>query len=486
MDLVGYDEAVFAAIRRDFEAFAAKLRVPDMRFMPISALRGDNVVTRSQRMPWYQGESLLELLETIYVGSDRNLVDLRFPVQYVLRPNMDFRGYAGRIVSGVIRKGDEVLALPSMKTSRVASIVTRDGELNEAFAPMSVAVTLEDERDISRGDMLVHRHNLPRSDRRFEAMVVWMNEEPLDVHRAYLVKHTTQAVRIRVDEAMYKIDVNTLSRQPAGRLTLNEIGRLAFTAHRPLFFDAYEKNRGTGCFILIDPVSNHTLAAGMMIEREPLSQIPARMQDASAAVSGLAPHAGDIGPAEHAQRYGQKPATVWITGLVASGKSDVAYRLERRLFDLGATCVVLAGENIRLGLSRELDFAPESRAEHLRRVAEVARLLNDSGVLAICAVASPTADVRRQVAAIVGQDRYLEVYLDATVEWCEARDKAGRYARARAGEIQNLAGVNAPFDPPVHPALAIPVSRTAAEEAVARILALLRDRGVFPAGGSGA
>jgi len=482
MDLVGYDEKVFDSIRREFEEFAAKLKATDIRFIPLSALRGDNVVERSDRMPWYQGESLLELLETIYVGSDRNLVDLRFPVQYVLRPNMDFRGYAGQIVSGVIRKGDEILALPSMKTSRVKSIVTREGELDEAFAPMSVAVTLDDERDISRGDMLVHRHNLPRIERRFEAMVVWMNDEPLSPNRAYLLKHTTQTSRARIDQILYKVDVNTLSRQPAAQLALNEIGRLVFTSHRPLFFDAYEKNRGTGCFILIDPVSNHTLGAGMIIEREPSAQLPSRMQETSEATAQLRPHSGDIQTFERVHRYGQEPATIWITGLASSGKTSIAYGLERRLFDLGASCVVLDGENIRLGLSRELGFSPENRAEHLRRVAEVARLLNDSGLLVICAFSSPTADVRRQVAGILGPDRYVEVYLDAAVEWCEARDTSGLYARARAGEIRNLAGVNAPFDPPDRPALVAPVQEITVDQTVERILSLLREKKLFPSG----
>jgi adenylyl-sulfate kinase len=476
MDLVEYDEKVFAAIRRDFEEFAAKLTAPDIRFIPISALRGDNVVERSDRMPWYQGESLLELLETIYVGSDRNLVDFRFPVQYVLRPNMDFRGYAGQIVTGVIRKGDEVLALPSMKTSRVKSIVTLAGELDEAFAPMSVVVTLDDERDISRGDMLVHRHNLPRIERRFEAVVVWMNDAPLSLHGSYLVKHTTQTSRVRIDQILYKVDVNTLSRQPCEQLALNEIGRLVFTSHRPLFFDSYEKNRGTGCFVLIDPVSNHTLGAGMIIEREPASQLPSRMQDASDAAARLQSHTGDIKSSERMHRYGQKPATVWITGLASSGKTSIAYGLERRLFDIGAVCVVLDGENVRLGLSRELGFSPEGRTEHLRRAAEVARLLNDSGLLVICAFASPAAADRRQVAEIVGPDRYLEVYLNAPVEWCEARDTTGLYARARAGEIKNLAGVNTPFDPPNRPALVVPVRDLTIDQTVEQILSLLREK----------
>ncbi|MGD9873737.1 MAG: sulfate adenylyltransferase subunit CysN [Kiritimatiellia bacterium] len=480
MDAVDYSEKVYNEIKEGFEAFSHKLNIVDIRFVPMSALRGDNVVTRSKRMPWYEGESLLELLENIYIGSDRNLVDLRFPVQYVIRPDMTYRGYAGTVTSGVIRKGDEVMALPSMKTSRVKSITTFDGDVTEAFAPMSVAVTLEDELDISRGEMLVHPHNVPRVERHLDAMLVWMGDEPLDPGKSYLIKHTTQLGRVRVDQIRYKMDVNTLSRtNDMSGLVLNEIGRVALTSFRPLFCDPYTRNRGTGCFVLIDTITNATVAAGMVLDREPESQLPVRMAKGKSAAE-MHHREGRIALPARMERYGQKPATIWITGLVGAGKTDVAYALERKLFDLGGTAVVLDGENVRMGLSAELDFSPEGRAEHLRRVSEMARMLNDAGLLVICAFVSPTAFIREQAAEIIGKDRYQEIHLDAPVEWCETRDASGLYKKARAGEVDNLAGVNAPYEKPQHPALHIEAARATAEQSADRILDHLRASGIFP------
>jgi len=480
MDLVGYSEAVFNAIKEDFSAFAAKLSNVDIRFLPVSALRGDNVVSRSSRMPWYNGESLLELLDNIYIGSDHNLVDLRFPVQHVLRPHLDFRGYAGVIASGILRKGDEILALPSMALSRVKSIVTFDGELEEAFPPMSVCVTLEDERDISRGEMLVHRHNLPRRERRFEAMVVWMGDKPMDLNSPYLVKHTTRLTRARIDDVRYKVNVNTLQRSPAESLALNEIGRVVFTSHLPLFCDPYTKNRATGSFILIDTITNRTVGAGMIIDREPADQLPARM---AGPAEEKVPHGprreSRITPGERAARYGQKPVTVWLTGLAGCGKIEIAYALEKKLFELGAVCVVLEGENVRHGLSRELDFSAADLTEHLRRVAEMARMLNDSGLIVIGAFVSPTEFVRSQAAEIVGRDRYIEVFVDAPIAWCEQRDPTGLYRMAREGKVTNLAGVNMPYEPPVRPHLRISPAESGLDAAADEILKKLRASGIF-------
>ena len=481
MDLAGYSEQVFEQIRQDFTAFAAKLRIPDLRFIPISALKGDNVVERSDRMPWYRGESLLEILETVYTGSDHNLIDLRFPVQIVLRPNQDFRGYSGQVASGVIRKGDEIMALPSMRTSRVKAIVTVDGEAENAFPPMSITVTLEDKIDISRGEMLVHRHNVPRVERHFEAMVVWMSETPLDLNQPYLVKHTTQVVPLRVDEVRYRVDVNTLNRMPPAPLAMNEIGRVVFTATRPLFYDAYDRNRATGSFILIDPISNATAGAGMIIEREPADQLPSRMAGRGHESSELKPRRSRILPQQRIDRLGQKPVTIWLTGLVGSGKTRVAYELEDRLFHLGAATMVLDGENMRLGISRELDFSSAGRAEHLRRVAEIARVANDNGLIAICGFESPTVAIREQVADIVGKDRFLEIHLSAPAEWCEQHDTSGLYEKARKGLLRNLAGVDMPYEPPVLPALVLPTHEVTVPEAASRVVALLRERGLFPA-----
>ena len=313
MDLVDYREEVFTTIRADFTAFAEQLKVRDIEFIPISALKGDNVVGRSKRTPWYEGPSLLDHLETVPIGNDRNLTEMRFPVQYVIRPDLDFRGFAGQVASGMIRKGDAVTVLPSGRTSRVKSIVTWDGELEEAFAPMSVTVCLEDEVDISRGDMLVHPENAPHAGRRVEATMVWMNEKPLEPHRAYLLKHSTQIVQARVRDIRHRIDINTLGHQRASQLQLNEIGLVSVEAQRQIFFDAYHKNRATGSFILIDPLTNETLGAGMITRPDTHH------------------HSGPVTPVERLARIGHRPFVVRL----AHAEAETAKSVERHLFDLG-------------------------------------------------------------------------------------------------------------------------------------------------------
>lgn len=479
MDTVDYSQEVFDRIREEFTDFAGKLKIPDIRFIPISALKGDNVVNRSDKMLWYRGESLLEILEDVYIASDHNLIDLRFPVQYVLRPDQDFRGYCGQVASGVMRKGDEIMILPSMKVSRIKSIVTYDGELEVAFSPMSVTVTLEDEIDISRGDMLVHMHNMPRVERQFEGMVVWMSESPMDLDKPYLVKQTTQSVRLRVGDVRYKVDVNTLNRTSSGPLELNEIGRVTFVATKPLFYDAYDKNRATGSFILIDPITNSTVAAGMIIDREPVDRLPSRMAERDESAALLTRRESRLTSEERSERLGHRPATIWLTGLVASGKTEIAYALEERLFGLGMTCIVLDGVNLRLGVSKELGFGPAGRTEHLRRVGEIARLINDSGIIAICGFVSPTAEIRKQVSSIVGADRFIEIHVDASVEWCEAHDTTGLYERSKTGDVKDLAGVNSPYEIPENPSLALSIEELDVDSAVDKILKLLRERGVL-------
>jgi sulfate adenylyltransferase large subunit len=313
MDLVDYREEIFTAIRDEFTGFAAQLDVRDFRFIPISALKGDNVVERSRQMPWYSGPTLLDHLETAPISRDRNLTDMRFPVQYVIRPNLDFRGFAGQIASGVIRRGDAVTVLPSGRASRVKSIVTWDGELEEAFAPMSVTVCLEDEIDISRGDMLAPVSSAPHAGRRFEASVVWMNEKPLEPHRPYLLKHTTQLVQGRVREIRYRVDINTLGHQRASQLNLNEIGVVSVEVQRPVFFDPYRNNRATGGFILIDPITNETVGAGMIIG--PDTWRPS----------------GPVTPAERVARIGHRPFVVRLLNT----DQETARRVERHLFDQG-------------------------------------------------------------------------------------------------------------------------------------------------------
>lgn len=480
MDLVGYSEAVFRRIRQDFSDFAGKLSIPDIRFIPISALVGDNVVARSRRMPWYKGEPLLEILENVYIAGDRNLIDLRLPVQCVLRPGQHFRGYGGQVASGVIRRGEEVIVLPSRKISRVKSLLTPGGETDCAFPPLSVTVTLEDELDISRGDLIAHPHNVPAVERHFEAMVVWLSETAMDMNTSYIIKHTTQVTRARIDEVRYKIEVDSLQRAGADPLGLNDIGRVVFTATTPLFYDAYSKNRATGSFILIDPLGNHTVAAGMIIDREPADRLPSRLAGGGAASAALTHRKSRITAQQRARQWQQRPATIWLTGRSGSGTTRMAYALEKKLFALGAVSLVLDGENVRLGVSRELDCGSAGRAEQLRRAAEIARLANDSGLIVICAFTSPDAALRAQVADIIGRKRFLEIYLEASAEHGEGREAAGAQARSRRGKPTAPARANAPYDIPVKPDLALPVERIAAGEAVQRILDFLRERGFFP------
>ncbi len=442
MDLVGYDEAVYDRIVADYRAFAAKLDAADIQFVPISALEGDNVVHPSDHMPWYTGSTLMHILENVHIASDRNLIDFRFPVQYVVRPHLDFRGFAGTIASGVVRVGDEVVALPSGKRSRVQAIVTRDGDRAEAFAGQAPVLTLEDEIDVSRGDMLCPVNNVPRVDTVFEAMVVWMAEAPLVPNRSYLIKHTTRKVPGAVARIRYRIDVNTMHRQPADTLALNEIGRCVVELSAPIAFDPYKKNRSTGAFILIDRLTNNTVAAGMILDTRGADLAAGRRAFRDRLAEGARCHDSLVTPAERAQRLGHRPATVWLTGRAGAGKTTIAYALERRLFDEGCVAQVLDGRNLRLGLSRDLAFTDQDRAENLRRAGEVARLLNDAGMIAVCAFLSPRVVDREAVRRIVGPDRFLEVYLDTPEAEC--RRRAARHPDP--GSLRPYGDPDAPFE----------------------------------------
>jgi bifunctional enzyme CysN/CysC len=354
MDLVGYSQDVFEKIRNDYLTFVETLNLHDIRFIPMSALKGDNVVHVSAAMPWYRGEALMELLDSIEISKDQNLQNPRLPVQYVNRPHLDFRGYSGTVAAGVFRKGDPVMALPSRKTSRIASIVTYDGELAEAFPPQAVTFTLEDEIDVSRGDMLVRPDDQPQLDTRFTAHIVWMTEAPLSPGRQYLIKQTTRTVVGSVPRILHRIDVNTLERHEAAELNLNEIGLCEVALSAPIAFDPYEVCKGTGSFIVIDRMTNVTIGAGMIVGRV----------EASAAL-------GRVTAEERSARFGQKAVTVWLTG---ANRQDAAYALERRLFDLGHAAVVL-------------DDAP--LAGQVRLVAEQ---INRAGVICICALDGASAE----------------------------------------------------------------------------------------------
>lgn len=381
MDLVDYSQEVFDNICADFLEFARDLEFKELKFIPISALEGDNVVKASERTPWYTGGSLLHHLETVPVEVEAPDEAMRFPVQLVIRPDLDFRGYAGQISSGVIRKGQSVMVLPSGRTSRVKSIVTYEGEIERAFAPQSVTVCLEDEIDISRGDMLVPAARMPHVSRRFEAMVVWMHPTPLSLNKPYLLKHTTQQARTTIRSVLYRVDVNTLGKHPTDELQLNEIGAVAVETHKPLFFDAYRRNRTTGAFVVIDPVTNETVAAGMILERAPRED-----RGSNAGLLDVEFEKSRLTPVERQLRYGHAPITIWLTARV-----EVAYLLERELFDRGCVVHVLADD---------VD-------SHL--LPEVAKMSTAAGLITICSTASDEPEDRERCKQHVGAERFIEL-----------------------------------------------------------------------------
>ena len=477
MDMVDFSEDVFAGIRHEFLDYAAKLSVSDIRLVPVSALLGDNVVDRSGRMPWYHGQTILDILEDVQFLTDRNLVDLRFPVQYVIRPNQDERYYAGSVLSGVVRPGDEVLVLPGQNRTRVKSVTSFDGDHDAAYPPMSISLQLEDEVDVSRGDMIVHPKNLPHVDRRFEAMMVWMDEAPLDPSRHYLIKQTTQTARTSIDHVDYRIDVDTLHKVDVSCLSLNEIGRVALTSNRPLFHDAYQNNRLTGSFILVDFLTNNTVAAGMIIDRLPEDRVPMDVDAGSEPRASTTKRSSLVRPDRRIARYGQKPCTVWITGLVGSGKSAVTYELEKSLYEEGYSVVVLDSAVVRSGLSRDLGFSAADQAENLRRVSECAAMLNESGLIVIASFVSPGEDTRRQVAERIGPDRFVEVFVDASMAWCRAHDTTGCYEQSDQGLLRNLAGVDYPYEKPRNPAVAVSSETDPVDRSVTRIVELMKEKG---------
>jgi bifunctional enzyme CysN/CysC len=447
MDLMDFSEEVYEKIKVDYKGFVTQLDIPDVTFIPISALKGDNVVDRSEKMPWYTGSSMLQFLENVHISSDRNFTDMRYPVQFVLRPDIAFRGFSAAVASGIISKGDEVMVLPSLKTSRVKSIVTYDKELDYAFPPQSVTVTLEDEIDISRGDMLVHLDNQPRMERQFEAILVWMDVPPMNLTTQFYIKHTTNTTKARIDLVKYKVDVNSLEKQSIEHLNLNEIGRVVITTSKPIFFDPYKKNRQTGSFILIDPITHNTCAVGMIIDRLDSKSLTSRITDVDKEKIALGKSL--IQRDEYQKKYNQKGETIWISGLHGSGKNELAFSLEKRLFEDGAIAIVIDGSSVRSGLNRELDFTPADRAENQRRVAHICKLLNDQGIITVCSFISRNASLRSQIAEIIGPDRYHLFYMDATLEYCK-NNKPELYKLIEEGKTRNLPGVDLEYEVPTN------------------------------------
>ena len=488
MDLVEYSKERFEEIVAEYTSFAQKLNVHDIEFIPVSALDGDNVVNPSTHMSWYTGSPLLHFLENVTISADRNLVDFRFPVQYVVRPHQDFRGFAGQVVSGTIKPGEEIVALPSRLHSRVKGIHFDEDELSEAAEGQSVILTLEDEIDVSRGDMIVRRHNMPEVGEELEATLCWMDERhDLDPATAYVLQHTTQRTQAYVDEVLYELDVNSLHRNKADTLRLNEIGRVKLTASRPLFFDPYDRNRATGGFILIDPNDNRTVAAGMIrhSSRETIEELKREARERRRErAERLEPPSernirwdpGLVGPTDRTHRNGHAPLAVWLTGISGSGKSTIAKEVEKELFDRGYSVVRLDGDNVRHGLNADLGFSREDRRENLRRVGHLARLFYDFGNIVLCTFISPYREDRDYVRALFPDEDFLEVHVRCDLAEAERRDPKGLYKKARAGEIRGFTGVDGPYEAPESPELVVDTHVESTEAVSRRCIEVISER----------
>jgi bifunctional enzyme CysN/CysC len=447
LDLIGYSAETFAAIETEYRAFAAEIGLRHVTCIPVSALRGDNITRPSPNTPWYTGPSLIEHLETVDVTDEAQSRPMRLPVQWVNRPHPDFRGFAGQLVAGQVRPGDRVRVVPSGKESTVARIVTFDGDLDRAIAGQSVTITLADELDVSRGDVLAAATDAPAVADRFDTHLVWMGEEPLRPGRPYLLKIGTRTVGARIAAPDHVIDVNTGEHADAHTLALNEIGACAIELDAPVAFDAYRDNRDTGGFILIDRISNTTVAAGMLsAARRRAADI--HWQDAAVTKQTRAGHKG------------QRSSVVWFTGLSGAGKSTVANLVEQRLHEQGFHTYLLDGDNIRHGLNADLGFSDADRAENIRRAAHVAALMADAGLIVLASFISPCRADRRLARDLVGRREFVEVHLDLPLAVAEARDRKGLYAKARRGELPNFTGIDSPYERPESPELRLDASGT--------------------------
>jgi bifunctional enzyme CysN/CysC len=472
MDLVDWSADRFTEVAAEFARLAEQLDIADAVTIPISALHGDNVVDRSARTPWYEGPALLEHLESVDVASDRDLDHLRLPIQWVTRPTEGTRRrYLGQIASGTLRAGDAVVVAPHDIHTTVTAIDTLDHDRADGVPPLSVAVELADEIDVGRGAMLVGPGDVPVAARELDAIVCWMADEPLRIGHRYALKHTTRTVRVTVQGIHERTDPETLEAESEpGQLGLNDIGRVTLRTSSRVLVDPYAVNRTTGAFILIDEHTNDTIGAAVVLEGHELKHSTPERRDVTWHSSALA--------RDHRwERLGQRGATVWLTGLPASGKSTIACALERRLVESGQAAYLLDGDNLRHGLSDDLSFRPGDRAEHTRRVGQVARLFADAGVVAVVSLVSPLAADRlvpRKLHEAAGLP-FLEVFVDTDVEECARRDPKGLYEKARAGEIQGFTGVDGRYEPPVDPEVRIPTAELDVETAVDRIVALLSD-----------
>jgi bifunctional enzyme CysN/CysC len=466
MDLVGYDQARFDEITADYRAFADEVGIKSVLAIPISGLAGDNIASISDKTPWYRGPSLMQHLETVEIDEDRlQRGPFRMPVQWVNRPNLDFRGFAGMIASGVVEPGAAVRVLPSGKTSTVARIVTQDGDLDRAVAGQSVTLTFTDEIDCSRGDVISIADAPPEVADQFETHLVWMADEPLLAGRAYWLKIGTKLVSATVTDIKHKVNVNTLEETAAKQLELNEIGVVNLSLDQAIAFESYAANPDLGGFILIDRLSNATLGCGMI-------------RFALRRAHNIHWQALEVDKSRRAALLGQTPRVLWFTGLSGAGKSTIANLVERRLHALGRSTYVLDGDNVRHGLNRDLGFTDADRVENIRRVAEVAKLMVDAGLIVLVSFISPFRAERRTARDMLGDGEFIEVFVDTPLAEAERRDVKGLYKKARAGELKNFTGISSPYEAPERPEVRIDTTRVtpeaAAEALVDRLLSTAR------------
>jgi bifunctional enzyme CysN/CysC len=466
LDIVDYSRERFEAIEADYRSFAAEIGLTDITCIPMSALRGDNITEPSANTPWYRGPSLIEYLETVEIEESVQHGPFRMPVQWVNRPDLDFRGFSGQVVGGMITPGDRIRVLPSGRQSTVARLVTRDGDLPEAVAGQSITITLNDEVDISRGDVIAAAEDPPAVADQFEADVVWMSEEPLVAGHHYLLKLGARTVGATLAKPKYRINVNTLEQLATKTLELNEIGVCTVTLDRPIPFDPYRENRDMGGFILVDRLTNNTIAAGMLHFALRRSQ-------------NVHWQAVEVNKTARSQINNHKPAVVWFTGLSGAGKSAVANLVEKRLHTMRARTYLLDGDNVRHGLNKDLGFTDADRIENMRRVAEVARLMVDAGMIVLVSFISPFRDERQMARAMVEDGEFCEVFIDTPLDVAEARDVKGLYKKARAGELKNFTGIDSPYEPPEAPELHIDTTATDPVDAAELVIERLHEMGAL-------
>ena len=459
MDLIDYDETKFNAIVSDYAKFAESIGIESFHAVPISGLAGDNITSRSDNTDWYGGPVLIDLLETMQISNTASQeMPFRMPVQWVNRPNLDFRGFSGLIASGTVKPGDELRSLPSGKTSTVKSVVTMDGELDEAVAGQSITITLEEEIDCSRGDVLATADDPPEVADQFESTIVWMDDEPLVVGRGYWLKLGTQMVSVTIAEPKYEIDVNTMEHLASQTLNLNQIGVSEITTDRRIVFDPYTENRALGGFILIDKITNHTVGAGMLHFSLRRSQ-------------NVHWQPTDITRDHHASMKNQTPRVLWFTGLSGSGKSTIANEVEKKLALMNRHTFLLDGDNVRHGLNKDLGFTESDRIENIRRIGEVAKLMTDAGLIVLTAFISPFRADRQLVRDMIDGGEFIEIHVDTPLEIAEARDVKGLYKKAREGKLKNFTGIDSPYEPPESPEIRVNTVEMTPEEAADHIIA---------------